>query len=213
MILHLVMRPTPPLSPPPTAAEAAAAPVPLDVYRLPETELAGVRGIILAGDVDQLFLAEQQPLLDGFVRAGGRVLVNGHVQRPFLTGLSPWRKLAFSGPSDLRLTRQFEHPVWRGTDPEDFLFSTGETGRLSRERLAEIGVAGFYGRGYLSRLPEGARVVHTIGGLGAPIDVEYPLGAGRVLVHCGNDLGMFFSADRGTEGMRDQLAEWLRGRS
>ncbi|MEB4613590.1 hypothetical protein, partial [Leucobacter sp. M11] len=184
---------------------------PIDVYRLLDADLGGVRGIHLAGDSDQLFLAAIQPRLDAFVRGGGRILVNGHVQRPFLTGLSPWRKLAFSSPRDLALTRHSEHPVWRGTDPEAFLYSTGEPGRVPLERLREIGVAGFYGRGYVSRLPAGATVVHTLGEVAAPIDVEYPLGEGRVLVHCGNDLGMFISEERGTEHMRAQLASWLGG--
>lgn len=208
MIVHVVMRPTPAL---PDQPREQAQPVDLDVYRLAETDLSAVTGLHLAGDVDQLFLSAIQPKLDAFVRGGGRILVNGHVQRPFLTGLSPWRKLTFSGPRDLALTRQSDHPVWRGSDPESFLYSTGEPGRVPRERLREIGVSGFYGRGYLSRLPEGATVVHSIGEVRAPIDVEYSLGEGRVLVHCGNDLGMFISEDRGTEHMRAQLADWLGG--
>ncbi|MBC9953326.1 hypothetical protein ICM05_01525 [Leucobacter sp. cx-42] len=205
MIIRAVMHETPPLP-----AAASDEPVALDVYRLPETDLSEVTGIIIAGDADQVFLAEQQQLLDGFVERGGRVLVNGHVQRPFLTGLATWCKLAFAGPRDLRLTRLNDHPVWEGADPDLFLFSTGEPGPQSLERLREIGVAGFYGRGYPAWLPEHAMIIHGLGELLAPIDYEYPLGAGRVLVHCGNDLTHFISADRGTAHMGAQLTAWLR---
>lgn len=65
MIIRAVMQETPPL---PVAA--SDEPVALDVYRLPETDLSRVTGIIIAGDADQVFLAEQQPLLDGFVERG-----------------------------------------------------------------------------------------------------------------------------------------------
>jgi hypothetical protein len=78
--------------------------------------------------------------------------------------------------------------------------------------LERIGVAGFYGRGCSRDLPDGARVVHTIGRTRAPIDYEYPLGAGRVLVHGGNDLLQFSSADRGTADLRPQIVRWLEAR-
>ena len=210
MIIRAVMQETPELAAAASAVTGETQPVLLDVYRLPETDLSQVTGMMISGDADQLFLAEQQPLLDAFVAGGGRVLVNGHVQRPFMTGLAPWRKLAFSGPRDLRLTRLHDHPVWAGADPDLFLFSTGESGPQTLERLREIGVAGFYGRGYPAWLPDEATVIHGLGDLLAPIDYEYPLGNGRVLVHCGNDLTHFISADRGTAHMGAQLAAWLR---
>lgn len=73
-------------------------------------------------------------------------------------------------------------------------------------------MAGFYGRGYYLDLPEGTRVVHTLGRIGGPIDLVYPLGAGEVLVHAGNDLLQFSSDDRGTGALRGNLLDWLEGR-
>ncbi|MCX0272680.1 hypothetical protein NLM24_18615 [Nocardia zapadnayensis] len=183
----------------------------IDVYDLPGECTDAVTGLYLTGDVDQEYLAEQRPLLDSFVARGGRIVVNGHVQRLFLDGLTRWRKLEFRNPRDLALTRVTEHPVWAGTDPKAFLYNTGTRGAVPFAELERIGVAGFYGRGCYPGLPEHARVVHTIGRTRAPIDFDYALGAGRVLVHGGNDLLQFATADRGTARLHPQLLRWLEG--
>lgn len=183
----------------------------IDVYDLPGECTGAVTGLYLTGDVGQEYLAEQRRMLDSFVARGGRIVVNGHVQRVFLEGLTRWRKLEFRNPRDLALTRVTEHPVWAGTDPKSFLYNTGARGPVPFAELERIGVAGFYGRGCYPDLPEDARVVHTIGRTRAPIDYDYPLGAGRVLVHGGNDLLQFATADRGTARLRPQLLRWLEG--
>ncbi len=183
----------------------------VDVYDLPDLLGENVTGVYLTGDVDQEFLVENRDALSTDVMQGGRVMVNGHVQRPFLEGLVRWRKLVFRNPSDLVLARVSEHPVWRGIAPEVLLYSTGRSGPVPMSELAEIGVAGFYGRGCYLHLPPGSTVIHTIGPTAAPIDYEYPLGTGRVLVHGGNDLLQFASDDRGTAALRTQLVQWLRG--
>ena len=46
----------------------------------------------------------------------------------------------------------------------------------------------------------------------APIDLVFPLGAGQVLVHAGNDLLGFASEDRGTAALRTNLLDWLEAR-
>ncbi|WP_328393212.1 hypothetical protein [Nocardia sp. NBC_00416] len=183
----------------------------VDVYDLPGECDTATTGIYLTDDADQEFLLEQRPLLDTFVARGGRIVVNGHVQRVFLDGLTTWRKLEFRNPRDLALTRVTEHPVWAGTDPKSFLYNTGTRGPVPFAELERIGVAGFYGRGCYPDLPEYARIVHTIGRTHAPIDYDYPLGTGRVLVHGGNDLLQFAGADRGTARLRPQLLRWLEG--
>lgn len=188
----------------------------MDVYALPNLALKEIPGIIIAGNVDQVFLAEYRERLSDWVRQGGRMLINGHVQRPFLDGLGTWRRLEFRGPEDLALTAVTEHPVWRGVDLRRLQFTLG-TGRApveglaTYEQLAAEGVAGFYGRGYLLPLPIGARCINGLGPLNAPIDVEYSLGQGLVLVHSGNDLEGFASPERGSAQLRTQLHAWLTG--
>lgn len=180
----------------------------IDVYDLFDSCTAEVTGVYLAGDVDQEFLADHRGDLDDLVRAGLRVVVNGHVQKPFLTGLTRWRRADYRGPADLALTRVDEHPVWEGVDPAALLYST-PPGHYRPEERSEVGVAGFYGRGYYLDLPDGATVVHTLGRIDAPIDLVYPLGSGAVLVHAGNDLLSFASDERGTARLRDNLLDWL----
>lgn len=183
----------------------------IDVYDLFSALTPDVTGVYLTGDVDQEFLAAHRERFDDEVRRGLRVAVNGHVQRPFLTGLSRWRRADYRGPADLALTRVAEHPVWEGVPPDALLYNT-RPGRYTPEEREQIGVAGFYGRGYYLDLPEGTRVVHTLGRIGGPIDLVYPLGAGQVLVHAGNDLLQFSSDDRGTGALRGNLLDWLEGR-
>lgn len=184
----------------------------IDVYDLPSACEPEVTGIYFTGDVDQEYLSDNRDVLDAFVARGGRVLINGHVQRIFLTGLTRWRKLEFRNPSDLALSRVNEHPVWAGIDPKALLYNSGRREPVPFEELERIGVAGFYGRGCYLDMPDGAQVVHTLGRTHAPIDYEYRLGRGRVLVHGGNDLLQFAGEHRGTAHLRTQILDWLEGR-
>lgn len=183
----------------------------IDVYDLFDSSRPGVTGVYLSGDVDQEFLADHRGEFDDLVRSGLRVVVNGHVQKPFLTGLSRWRRADYRGPADLALTRVNDHPVWAGVDPAALLYNT-PPGRWTAQEREQVGVAGFYGRGYYLDLPAGTTVVHTLGRIGGPIDLVFPLGVGEVLVHAGNDLMSFASGDRGTAALRDNLLDWLEGK-
>lgn len=183
----------------------------IDVYDLFDTCTPEVTGVYLSGDVDQEFLADHHGRFDELVRGGLRVAVNGHVQKPFLTGLTRWRRADYRGPADLALTRVHEHPVWAGVDPAGLLYNT-PPGTWTMQERGQVGVAGFYGRGYYLDLPKGTTVVHTLGRIAGPIDLVFPLGAGQVLVHAGNDLLSFASEDRGTGALRDNLLDWLEGK-
>lgn len=163
----------------------------IDLYDFSNFDLGEVSGIIVSSMCDQVYLSRNRSKLEAFVRAGGRVLFNGHVSQPFLPGLPKWRKLVFTRPEDLVIESASPHRIWAGIDLKDVLYRTGVPGEHSRERMAKIGVAGFYGRGYAVRLPEGARVINTIGPLQAPIDYSFPLGEGEVVVHAGLDLEAF----------------------
>ncbi|WP_251141908.1 hypothetical protein, partial [Streptomyces sp. McG6] len=170
------------------------------VYDLTEELLLGgtVKGLTISGNADQIHLQRQAPLLEEFVRRGGRVLVNGHIVRPFLPGLTPWRALDHRGPADLVITPVTPHPVFEGVDPAELLYRTGVPGTPTGEELTRVGVAGFYGRGYQTHLPEGATVLNGIGPHALPVDVVHPLGRGQVMVHAGNDLLSFCDPDRST---------------
>lgn len=196
------------------AFRAPAGMEPLDIYDLGSADLSGTTGILVSGMCDQVHLSRQREKLDSFVRSGGRVLVNGHVVETFIEGLVPWRRLDYRDPSDLTIHSAARHPVFEDVDMSEVLFRTGVPGPHDQKRLAEIGVAGFYGRGYHVGLPAGAIVVNTIGPLHAPIDYAYPLGLGEVLVHGGLDLGVF-AATAGTTLVRlaPNIVSWLEGTS
>lgn len=210
-VLKAVMAPRPPLRGEKNDDDNGGGFREVDVYDLFDSCIPEVTGVYLSGDVDQEFLAAHRDRFDELVRAGLRVVVNGHVQRPFLTGLSRWRRAEYRGPADLALTRVHEHPVWAGVDPAALLYST-PPGRYTPEERTQVGVAGFYGRGYYLDLPEGSTVVHTLGRIAGPIDLVFSLGAGEVLVHAGNDLMSFASEDRGTTALRANLLDWLEGK-
>ena len=187
----------------------------VDAYDLDDdaarTRILSASGLIVGGGVDHLLLGRHRSELSSFVRRGGRVLVNGQVVRPFLDGLAVWRKLEFRGAQDVRPHSVTPHPVWDGVDYQDLHYRTGVPGVHSYERLEEIGVAGFYGRGYHLDLPDGAAVVTGIGPYRLPLDYVYPLGAGEVLVHGGNDLESF-SDEKYTIGrIGPNLVDWLAG--
>ncbi|WP_308798982.1 hypothetical protein [Streptomyces sp. UH6] len=198
----------------PMAPPAPYATVDLyDLFAAGEDLLLGgeVKGLMFSLNCDQVFLERRAPMLERFVRSGGRVLVNGHVVRPFLPGLAPWRAVDHHGPSDLRVTPVTPHPVWEGVDFHELLYRTGVPGTPTGEELTRVGVAGFYGRGHHAWVPEGGTVVNGIGPYRLPLDIVYPLGDGQVMAHAGNDLHGFSDADRSTRTLGPRLLAWLEG--
>lgn len=167
----------------------------VDIYHLPDTDLTAVRGLIISGGADQIFLERNRDLLIEFVTSGGRIAVMGHVLTDFLPGLGVWRKMAYTGPKDLAVTIGEPHPVWHGVDPVD----------LSTRK----GVTGFYARGYIDKIPEDAIVTTRIGRHALPLDYVYPLGAGQVLAHGGNDLLGWKNDPNSSSRLTVQLLDWL----
>lgn len=185
----------------------------VDVYDLDHVgarnRVLGGNGLIIAGGADHILLGKHREALTAFVRRGGRVLVNGHITIPFIDGLARWSLLDYRNPSDLALYRVQQHPVWEGVDHADLLFRTGVPGEHSYEELQDIGVAGFYGRGYHSQLPEGATVLTGIGPLCLPLDYSYAVGQGEVLVHGGWNLEGASEYSNSSRNLGPNLVSWL----
>ncbi|GAB3366695.1 MULTISPECIES: hypothetical protein [Giesbergeria] len=165
------------------------------VYDLDAQCLEGVQAVLVAGHVDQRALQARQSLLDHYLQQGGSMVINGHVAYPFLPMLRPFVPLAERNMAGLQVQRLMEHPVFRGVDTYDLTYRRG--------------VAGFYGRGH-NPLPPGAKAIHGIGPQALPLDWELPLaGAGRLLVHGGNDLWMYAADNTSARRIAPQLLEWL----
>ncbi|GLK67329.1 hypothetical protein [Hansschlegelia plantiphila] len=142
---------------------------------------------------DQRFLASRAERIASFLDAGGTVVANGHVAYPFLPGIDSARTSPNSRLDDLRILRLASHPIWEGVSGEDLTFRKG--------------VAGFYGRAW-HEPPPGALVVNAVGAPERALDILYPVGHGRVLLHGGNDLWQFGAMDS-TARLAPQFLEWL----
>lgn len=182
-----------------------------DVYDLDGIDLDAFAGIAVSGACDQRFLAARADRLSAWVRAGGRVLVNGHPMERFIDGMPKHRKLDFHTTRDLWLTETGSHPIWDGVDRRDVLFNTGVPGTHSFEDLERIGVAGFYSHAYLVDLPADTVVITGIGPGRLPVDVAYPLGAGEVILHLGNDMVAFTRPGTSAADMGERTLAHLEG--
>lgn len=203
-ILQLVQRPAAPAEDTPRLAVR-------DVYDLDGIDLDAFAGIAVSGACDQRFLAARADRLSAWVRAGGRILVNGHPLERFLEGMPKYRKLDFHTVRDLWLTEMGSHPIWDGVDRRDVLFNTGVPGSHSFEDLERVGVAGFYAHAYLVDLPEDAVVITGIGQGRLPVDVSYPLGAGEVTMHLGNDIMSFNRSGTSAADIGERTLAYLAG--
>ncbi|MBF6350666.1 hypothetical protein IU448_16815 [Nocardia flavorosea] len=182
-----------------------------DVYDLDATDLADFAGIMVSGACDQRFLAARTDRLSAWVRAGGRMVVNGHPLERFVDSMPKYRKLDFHTTRDLWLTETGSHPIWDGIDRRDILFNTGVPGTHTFEDLERIGVAGFYAHAYFVDLPEGAVAITGIGQGRLPVDVAYPLGAGEVVLHLGNDITAFSRPGTSAAGLGERALTYLEG--
>ncbi len=57
---------------------------PVDLYDLDTLDLVSVRGLLINGNCDQIFLERRRDLLTGFVTGGGRIAIMGHPLTDFL---------------------------------------------------------------------------------------------------------------------------------
>ena len=181
------------------------------VYDLHTINLDEYLAIVISMGCDQRFLERHSDKLNQWVKAGGKILVNGQPVRPFLEGMPQWRKLHFHGVDDIWLTAMDEHPIWEGVERKNLLLRTGVPGKHTFEELLEIGVGGFYARAYMVGLPDNASVITGIGIGKLPVDVSYRLGEGEVIMHSGNDLDGFDTSCGEHIDMGERVATYLGG--
>jgi len=168
----------------------------IPLYELDRQDLACFRAIILPMHCDQLYLARLRERLSAYVRAGGIAMIGGHVREPYLEGLARFHPIPDYRVEDLVVHSVAAHPVWHGVEMKDLTWRRG--------------VAGFYGRGWHPP-PAGAQIINVLGAAAHPIDFEYRLGQGKVLVHGGNDLWTYQGTGSTAERLAPQLIAWLAG--
>lgn len=154
-------------------------------------------GVITTMHLDQIRAETWRADVDALLDRGGRIFLNGHVARSFISGLKPF-VLSGRGPADLVQTVLADHPVFDGVD----------RGAFQRRR----GVAGFYGRGH-NPMPEGATALTGVGRDRAPLDWVWQRSAGgAVFSHAGNDLWGNTEDDAVTERLVRNVVGWVVAR-
>lgn len=177
------------------AAQAGRVTV-LDQADLTPAALLAHRGLITGMLFDQNAAMALRPALMQFLDAGGRWVFSGHLVRPLVKGLAPYRPIPSPRRTDFRLTAQVPHPLFDGID------------------LAELetnnGVAGFYGRG-CNPPPAGAVVLNTLGE-GVPVDwVWHRPQGGAIFSHAGNDLAQIAAMHGYGAQIWARLIDWAAG--
>lgn len=181
----------------------------VDIYDFPDVDLSQYSGLITGLYCDMRVLESMGDQIAEWVRAGGRIITNGHPVLRWLPGMPAYRKMEFHTLTDLWLHAVEPHPVWEGVNRADMVYHCHLPLPHTPEQLREVGVAGFYGHAYLASLPEGARVITGVGPNALPVDVTYPLGKGEVIVHCGNDITGFGKPQTSAEGLVVTLINYL----
>lgn len=155
-------------------------------YDADRIDLSPYHMVLLSMHADQVHLGEMSGKLAAYLDTGGTLVINGHVNRPFLPELSVYEPMEKRGLQELTIHREAEHPLF-----EDF---------SSEDLTTRRGVAGFYGRG-TNPAPEGALVINSVGPDHVAVDWLYERpGGGRIFVHSGVELWMFL-ADKDPKGL------------
>lgn len=151
-------------------------------------------GVMLTLHLDQIRAMEWRDGFETMLARGGRVLLNGHAERPFLPGVGHFI-VCGKQRQHLTLSVLGDHPLFDRVDRLTF-----ETRR---------GVAGFYGRGH-NAMPPGAQALTGVGPDAAPLDWVWRRDdGGAVLSHAGNDLWTGSDDAALTARLLDNAVRWL----
>lgn len=155
------------------------------------------RGIILPHAVDQIALMEMKDQLEAFLDRGGRLILQCHVLRSFINGLTKFIPLNMPKRSDFDLYRVQQHPIFGEYPPAVFESCKG--------------VVGFYGRGH-NPMPEMAESIQVFGSKQIPVDWQWqrPNG-GVVFSHAGNDLWVVGDFLEVRHAMGARIVNWCIG--
>jgi hypothetical protein len=159
--------------------------------------IASARGIIVTMYLDQIRMMDLAAAWETFLDAGGRLVLNGHVMRPYIRGLASFVTSGSGRRIDFELTVLADHPVFTGIDRAQF--------------QSVRGVAGFYGRG-CNPLPAGASALTGVGPDKLPVDWHWRRpGGGEILAHAGNDWWGTSSDKPAMNRFAANLVAWASG--
>jgi hypothetical protein len=167
-------------------------------YRLGDIDDAVLQryaALLLTSHLDQIHFERQGSRIEAYLDAGGTIVFNGPIVRPFLPELRAFVPLPKRTLETLCVHRLADHPAFRDIPVE----------RLSLRR----GVAGFWGRGH-NPPPSGATLIHGLGPERAPVDWEWRRpGGGTILCHAGNDIWSFLEDEPDADALPLGVFRWL----
>jgi hypothetical protein len=166
-----------------------------DQYELSDLDLRCYRAVIISMMADQRHLQNCSAQLDSFLQGGGWIVLNGHIELPFLPELKPFEAIFKPSLEDFKLQSINEHPVFAGIEVDG----------LNMRR----GVAGFWARG-ANPPPDSAQVLNTMKRGDAPVDWVYrrPDG-GCLFMHSGNDMWVTVLDESINHKLFTQMLDWI----
>lgn len=165
----------------------------LDV--IADATLKHYAALLLTSHLDQIHFERRRHRIETYLDAGGTIVFNGPLVRPYLPELRAFVPLPRRTLDTLRVHRLTEHPAFRAFPVE----------RLSLRR----GVAGFWGRGH-NPPPTGATLIHGLGPERAAVDWEWRRpGGSTVLCHAGNDIWSFLEDEPDADALPLGVLDWL----
>lgn len=170
----------------------------IDIYSLPEADLAPYSCLVIGAFVDQDYLLEQRGIVRDFLDSGKVVVFCGNLVTDWLPGGKPFIPKTINSYKDYMVSVHTPHPIFEGVLEDDMTYKKG--------------VSGFFARGH-HPAPEGAEILLTLPG-GEPITyIDRNSTRGTILAHVGFDLFGYMQADEETTVSRisPQLIAWVRG--
>lgn len=169
----------------------------IDMYDLPQVELAGFTGLIITNYVDEQFMVKHKALFEAYLDQGGVIFSFAEMDESYLPNAPIWHR----SPTAIK-DREIKivdptYPLFDGIDEYDLNYRDG--------------VKGFFTRGYFKELPAGAQVI-VEDELGAPIMyVDRTSTNGVIINGAGTDLYQMYRIETSSAfRLTDQIPAIIR---
>lgn len=169
----------------------------IDMYDLHNIDLSNYKCMIIAGMVDQDYLAEQQALIAQFLNDGKLLCFFGNLVTGWIPGQQPYEVQQIRWHGDYDLTIEKSHPIFEGVKVE--------------EMTSKMGVKGIFARGS-HPAPKNAEILLTLPGNKAVTFIDRESTNGTIFMHSGSTFfhttGMNPQKGVSTERIPAQMLAW-----
>ena len=169
----------------------------IDMYDLVNTDLSKYKCMIIAGMVDQDFLAEEKHLIEQFLQDGKLLCFFGNLITGWIPGQQPYEVQEIRWHGDYDLTIEKDHPIFDGVKVE--------------EMTSKMGVKGIFARGS-HPAPPNAEILLTLPGNKPVTLIDRHSTNGTIFMHSGSTFfhttGMNPKKGLSTERIPEQMLAW-----